>query len=115
MKRSKYGAKPTSITYKGKEVKCASKAEAKRFGELILLERAGEISQLAFHPRIPLYARAPGEGKKIADYVCDATYVEPGHERVFEEIKGHETDVWKLKKKIFHANYPYATLRVVKA
>jgi hypothetical protein len=116
---SKYGAKPTTITYKGKEIRCASRAEAKRFGELILLERAKEITNLKFHPRYPLLARSYvadcGE-REIGVYVGDARYQEARTGViVLEEIKGFETAVWKLKQKIFAANYPLIDHRIVKA
>lgn len=119
---NKYGAKPTTIMYAGKEVRCASRAEAKRFGELILLQRARKIYDLQFHPRYPLYAAAhPAQKqprKKVADYVADAAYGESlpdGELHVVEEIKGHETAVWKLKRKLFEACHPYATLKVIRA
>lgn len=115
---SKYHAVRCEIEHKGKIVKCASRAEAKRFGELILLERAGEIGGLQFHPAYALDAYMPcGSGRRsIGKYVADAQYfdVRAGC-TITEECKGHPTDVWKLKRKLFEANYPLATLRIVKA
>ena len=112
MKRSKYGAKPTSITYKGKEVKCASKAEAKALYELCLRERVGEIDSLVFHPSYALYL----DGKLVCKYVADAAFCErPKGNHVVLEVKGYETEAWKLKAKMFRALYPSSELRVVKA
>ena len=119
MKRpSKYGAKPTTITHKGEEVRCASRAEAKRFGELILLLRARKIDDLQFHPRFPLYAFDPETNAitKVATYVADASYIELGKvARVtVEDIKGMATETFKLKAKWFRACYPEIDFRVLK-
>ncbi|HYF54665.1 MAG TPA: DUF1064 domain-containing protein, partial [Salinarimonas sp.] len=113
MKRaSKYGAKPTTITHKGKEVRCASKLEAKKLAELVLLEKAGAINNLEFHPVYKLSVA----GKPICKYVADASFFEmPGHRAVVLEVKGYETEAWKLKAKMFRAMYPTSELRVVKA
>lgn len=117
MKRNKFNAQPTTITYKGKAVKCASKAEAKRFGELILLERGKKISGLEFHPKYALNAfTADPMGRflfGIANYIGDARYVEHGKE-VVEDVKGMATPVFKLKAKWFRACYPHIEFRVLK-
>ena len=110
-RRQKFNAQPTEIVHKGKVVKCASKFEAKKLHELILLLRAGEIRHLEFHPRYPLTVN----GRKICDYVADAEFEEgPDGKLVVYEAKGSETPAWKIKRKLFEALYAYE-LRVVKA
>lgn len=53
--------KPETVTVDG--VKFDSRAEANRAGELKLLERAGEIRNLEFHPKLPLFIRGERSGK----------------------------------------------------
>ena len=87
----------------------ASKREAKRYTELKLLERAGEISHLELQPRFPLEV----EGEKICVYVADFQYWDHDSERTgalpgrchVEDVKGVRTPVYKLKKKLVEALY----------
>ena len=109
--RSKYGAQHCEIEHKGKVIKCASKAEAKRFGELILLEKVQKICGLRFHPRFPIAVRQ----QDICTYVGDAMYYDrDARTWAVEDIKGFETEVFKLKAKLFRASYAHE-LRIVKA
>ena len=121
---SKYGAVRCEIEHKGKVIKCASKAEAKRFGELILLDRARVIAGLEFHPRFPLFAYCEGgQGSikpTIAHYVGDAAYRRKSNgvsdpTWIVEDIKGFSTEVFKLKAKWFRACSPHIELRILKA
>ncbi len=78
----------------------ASKAEAKRYQELKLLEKAGKISALERQLRWPLTIN----GKIIAHYACDFTYWDHDiGKRVVEDVKGVETEAFKLKAKMFEA------------
>jgi len=86
-----------------------SKVEAKRYGELKLLESAKEIRGLKVHPRYPLDV----EGFHICDYIADFAYREPGTPyEVVEDVKGFETPDFKLKEKLFRALYRDRELRV---
>ena len=110
-RRQKFNARPTTIVHKGKEIRCASQAEAKRFGELILLLRARKIDNLVFHPSYPLTVF----GKKIATYVADAEYMDlEAGELVVEDTKGMQTPVFKIKAKLFEAIYGHP-IRLVRA
>lgn len=86
-------------------IKFASKAEMARYGELRLLEMAGQISDLECQPLFVLTA-----GVK---YYADFRYVEDG-KMVAEDVKGFETASWKIKKKLFLELYPDIELRVIK-
>jgi len=86
----------------------ASKAEARRYGQLKLLERAGHITGLQLQVPFRLYA-----GIK---YIADFVYCDCATERMTaEDVKGFETKEFKLKKRLFEAYYPDYELRVVKA
>lgn len=92
-----------------------SKREAARYGELKLLERAGEISNLKIHPR---YEIVPGynigeEWVRPVHYEGDFEYAE-GDQIITEDIKGVETGVFKLKAKLFRKEYPHIELRIVR-
>jgi hypothetical protein len=105
--RSKYGAK--SVTIDG--IRFASRLEGNRYGELKLLERAGEISLLLPQYRFPLMAP---NNEVVGFYVADFFYEEDG-KRVCEEAKGFWTDLAKWKVKHFKAQYPYIEFREVRS
>lgn len=107
MKRSKYGAIKTVVD----GITFDSKAEAARWCELKLLERAGEIRGLSRQLRIPIIVN----GAKICAVVIDMAYFE-GQKRVYEDVKSEFTrklPVWSLKKKLLKALYPNTELREV--
>lgn len=95
---TKYGAIRTTVdghTF-------ASKAEAKRYGQLKNMERAGEIADLELQPRYPLLIG----GVKVATYVGDFRYTVPlTGEIVTEDVKGVRTSVYRLKAKLMKALY----------
>ena len=81
-----------------------SKLERNRATELVLLERAGEISDLRFQPTYELV--------ECIKYRADFDYMEDGR-RVVEEIKGFEGERWRIVKKLWkhHGEFP---LRILK-
>lgn len=83
----------------------ASKREAKRVAELRLLERAGQIQGLTLQVKVPLMGRdgpiLTPTGRQM-HYVADAVYVEDGA-TVYEDTKGHRTEVYLLKRAILAA------------
>lgn len=88
-----------------------SKAEAKRYMELKLLERAGEIENLTLQPKFDCIIDA----KKVCSYRADFSYFTRtpsglGEKRVVEDVKGYKTSVYKLKKKLVEALYPGVTI-----
>jgi len=92
-----------------------SKREAERYGELKLLERDGQITDLEVHPRFVLQEgfRLP-YGKRVPaiTYTADFGYNE-WNARIVEDVKGVETAVFKLKQRLFWKRYPDIELRVV--
>ncbi len=77
-----------------------SKREAKRYSELKLLERAGEISGLQLQPEFPVTMN----GKDICRYRGDFAYFTKKG-RVIEDAKGFRTPIYKLKKKLVEAQF----------
>jgi hypothetical protein len=96
----------------------ASKAEMKRYAELRMLERGRVISELVLQPRFVLqegYLDGPVKVRAL-EYVADFAYREPKNSRrVVEDVKGHITEVYKIKRKLFRAKYPDIDFREVKA
>lgn len=86
----------------------ASAAEAKRYGELKLLQRAGEIKALGVHPAYPLIINGTPVGKFTADFA----YFEGGR-KIVEDVKGIVTEAASLRMRVFMALYPEHELRVI--
>lgn len=89
--------------------------ESQRYKELKLLERAGEIKKLKLQPRFLLQDsfRKNGRTYRKIEYVADFQYIENG-KTIVEDVKGIQTDVFKLKHKIFEKVYPDLELRIIK-
>jgi hypothetical protein len=80
-----------------------SRAEARRWQDLQLMERAGEISDLKRQVRFEFHVN----GQHVCDYIADATYVRAGQYTV-EDTKSPSTQrngVYRLKKKLLRALY----------
>ena len=85
-RKHKYGATPTIVD----GIRFDSAKEARRYGELKLLQMAGKISQLELQPRYRLVIEET--------YVADFRYLENG-ETVIEDVKGFLTAAYKRKRK----------------
>jgi hypothetical protein len=90
-------------------------AESVRYKELKLLERAGEISELTLQPRFLLQEafRKNGKSYRKIEYIADFMYLLNG-KYIVEDVKGIQTDVFKLKHKIFEKLYPDLELRIIR-
>jgi hypothetical protein len=75
-----------------------SKREARRWGELQLLERVGRITELRRQVRYRLEVN----GVHVCDYLADFTYSESG-ETVVEDSKGMRTREYRIKAKLMRA------------
>ena len=75
-----------------------SKAEAARWQELQLLERAGEITELERQVEYELIPKQKGE--RAAKYIADFRYVDHEGKVVVEDTKGVRTPAYILKRKL---------------
>ena len=75
-----------------------SKAEAARWQELSLLERAGEITELERQVEYELIPKQKGE--RAVKYIADFRYVDHEGKTVVEDTKGVKTPVWIIKRKL---------------
>jgi hypothetical protein len=102
-KAHKYKAKPVTID----GIRFPSKKEAARWFQLVLLQRAGEISGLARQVPILLHGEL-GPIKtptgRNAVYKADFTYTDAKTgSKVIEDAKGYQTPEYKLKRAILAA------------
>lgn len=80
-KRHKYGAKKTVVD----GITFDSKKESIRYGELLLLEKAGEISDILIQPVFHLTVK----GVKVGKYILDFMYRDlKTDEIIYEDVKG---------------------------
>ena len=98
-KGHKYMAQSTEVD----GIRFASKAEARRYGELKLMEQAGEIIDIRLQTKFPLMVN----DVPIGTYVSDFMYLIPGEPpvSVVEDVKGYKTPVYRLKKRLVKALY----------
>lgn len=100
-RRPKYGNRKTVVD----GITFDSAKEARRWGELRLLEKAREIDSLTRQPRYRIMVG----GIKVCDYVGDFRYYSHRPENngltelVVEDVKGMKTAVYRLKKKLMLA------------
>ena len=82
-----------------------SKAEADRYCELRAAKRAGAIQGFGIQPSFVL---ADGVRYRPDFIVCDRD----GHVWV-EDVKGVETQAFRIKRKLWETQYPWMELRVI--
>ena len=112
-RRSKYGAVRTTVD----GIMFASKAEARRYQELRLLEKAGHIARLKLQQKFELCApftdlrgdvrdkeRMAVVGHYVADFCYDELTPAATTFRV-EDVKGFRTQTYRWKKKHFERQY----------
>lgn len=104
----KYLTKTTSKYHNQKVVvdgiKFDSKKEAKRYQELRLLRRTGEINNLRLQAPYVLIDKSK-YGRAIK-YIADFVYYDNGLKKeIVEDTKGYRTDVYKLKKRLMAERY----------
>ena len=107
MPYSKYNARRTVVD----GIAFDSIAEANRWCELRLLERAGKISGLKRQVSFTLIERSR-YGRAVI-YRADFVYAENGQE-IVEDVKGVITDVYRIKRRLMAERYGIV-IREVKA
>ena len=90
-------------------------AESRRYKELALLEKAGQIKELELQPRFLLQESFKKNGKtyRKIEYIADFMYLQDG-KIIIEDVKGKETEAFKLKHKLFEHRYPGYELKIIK-
>lgn len=100
--RNKYGAR--KVTVDG--ITFDSAKEAKRWKELQLMERAGQIRDLRRQVPFELIPVQHGgiRNERPVTYIADFVYIWPANadpaERIIEDVKGYRTPEYKIKRKL---------------
>jgi hypothetical protein len=94
-RRHKFGAKRTTVD----GIEFDSKAEARRYGELRMLEKRGQLRDLELQVRYDLVVN----GVKLGFYKADFRYRTPAGAVVVEDVKGVRTPIFALKAKLMKA------------
>lgn len=98
---AKYKAIPTIVN----GIRFASKREANRYKELLLMVMAKKISDLTLQPPFTFPCGVKYKG--------DFSYIENGV-RIYEDVKGFKTPVFNLKMRMMKHHYPEVILRIIK-
>ena len=111
---TKYNARKTVVN----GITFDSKLEAERYEQLLLLERAGEISDLILQPEFQILRGwiHPGTGEKIKSrfYVGDFQYLEfKTNKIVVEDTKGVKTPLFDMKWSLVKSQYPEIEFRLL--
>lgn len=93
---SKYLARKTRVD----GLSFDSAGEARRYQDLLLLQRAGTISGLVLQPSFAITLN----GVHVCKVVLDFSYIQDG-KRVYEDFKGYDTPVSRLKRKLLRAQF----------
>jgi hypothetical protein len=97
--RAKYNSRKTTTNGKTFD----SKKEAKRYEELLLLEKAGVVKNLRLQVNFELVPKTKGE--RAVKYYADFVYEEDGR-TVVEDVKGCKTQVYIIKRKLMKWRFP---------
>lgn len=98
MRWNKYGSKKTEVD----GVTFDSKKEAKRYQELRILEKAGEIKDLRRQVKFELIPSQRINGKvaeRAVEYRADFVYTQDG-QTIVEDTKGFRTKDYIIKRKL---------------
>ncbi len=102
MRKNKYNAVKTVVD----GITFDSKAEANRYRELQVAQRAGEVRWFTRQPSFIL----PGNIRYRPDFL-----VMDKHWRMHvEDVKGFETPAFKLKKKLWGSTFPGLPLWIIR-
>lgn len=92
-------------------VRCDSRAEGRRYVDLLLRQRAGEIQNLDRQVRWPLRVGVETIGHYVADFVY---VVAATGEVVIEDVKGVRTPMFAWKMRHFRAEYGFSVVEVTR-
>ena len=111
-KKSKYNNRKTVVD----GITFDSKKEADYYCALKLLKQSGEIRDFGLQPKYELQPAFEKNGKKYRPitYVADFVIVNNDGTTEVVDVKGVETQVFKIKKKMFEYQYPELELKIVK-
>lgn len=104
--KNKYGAKKTVIGSHTFD----STAEAKRYSHLFILQQQGEITELSLQPEYPIFIN----GVQVCKVKLDFRYRDKKGCIRIEDVKGKDTAVSRLKRKMVEAAYPGMKVEIIR-
>ena len=116
VRRNKYNVAPKPDRTAPDGTVFASKREMRHYQGLQLAARLGQIGELRLQPKYllqPAFVDAQGVRHRAIYYVGDFEYLRDGR-RVCEDVKGRQTAVYAIKRKLFIARYPEIEFREVR-
>ena len=108
----KYNNKKTQV----KAYVFDSALEAKRYRQLEVLQRAGEIKDLKMQVKYELQEAFNKNGKhyRTITYIADFVYYDNRQRKtIVEDTKGIKTDVFKIKQKLFEKQYQHLEIKII--
>jgi hypothetical protein len=100
LRASKYNNQPTKVG----GIRFDSKKEARYYEQLKIRIAAGEVSY--FLMQVPI--RLPGGTKYVVDFLV--FFTDPARPPEYVDVKGKETQVFRIKKREVEAAYPIRIL-----
>jgi len=108
--KNKYGAKKKMVN----GIEFDSTKEARRYQDLELMQKAGEIRRLRRQVPFTVFIKNKLICEWLADFVYDLRGAQFGEsfvwETIIEDTKGYRTEVYKLKRKMVQAEYGFKIL-----
>jgi len=106
-KRSKYN----NVKVKIDGLVFDSKKESDKYGELLLLKKAGEVIDFKHHPKAFELQRGymchqTGKWVRPITYTPDFWVLYSDGREIWIDTKGYRTEVYKIKLKLFRERYP---------
>lgn len=101
---SKYGNRKTEVD----GILFDSKAEARRYNELKIMERCGLIHGLTLQPPfVVVDGKKWSDGRKHRDtvYRADFQYFDETGNIVVEDVKGFRTEAYRIKRELMKERY----------
>lgn len=111
-KKSKYNNKITYVD----GIRFDSKREAEYYKQLLLLQKIGEVKEIELQPKFTLLEtfRKNGVTHRSITYKADFKVTYKDNKVEIIDVKGAETQVFKIKRKLFEHQFPHLSLKIVK-
>lgn len=107
LKLGKFGAVPTIVD----NITFHSKREAHYYATYKILQRAGKIGNLELQPKFPIIVN----GVKICNVILDFAFFDyDANSRRAIDVKGMDTPISRLKRKLLEAAYPGVKVELVR-
>lgn len=109
--KNKYNNKKTIVD----GIAFDSKMEARYYQNLKLLQEAGEITAIELQPKFELLPTFTKNGvtHRAITYTADFKVMHNDGRVEIVDVKGHETQVFRIKRKLFEKKYPELELKIV--